>query len=172
MSYLGYTDFSDRTRKDFMDKILYRLDCIYSGWLYGEYYDGDLHSCMMNDPEYTDLNNLFVELNIHFRPDLDVRFYSFSPSFWLDVRGFSDFPTRQTFYHYTPNELKMEVKFKRARTFVMHGPDGEVKHVPCDVWPPVESDCLVSHTSVARPVVDTPRRSTRVKYPRDFYYGY
>jgi hypothetical protein len=24
----------------------------------------------------------------------------------------------------------------------------------------------------ARPVIDTPRRSTRVKYPRDFYYGY
>ena len=144
INYSGYTDFSDRTREAFIDKILYRLDCIFSDWLYGSYYDGDLLSCMMNDPEYTDLNDLFVELHIYFKRDLDVRFYSITPYFWLEARGMTEFPKRKSVD-------------SCARTFSMHGPNGEVERVPC---------------GVARPVIDTPRRSTRVKYPRDFYYGY
>ena len=158
MSHFGYTEFSDRIREAFIDKILYRLDCIYSDWLYGTYYDGDLLSCMMNDPEYTDLNDLFVELNIHFRHDLDARFYSISPFFWLDVRGMTKFPKRKSVDY-------------RARTFSMHGPDGEVQRVPCGVARPVDF-CPIPVALPVESVEHVPRRSTRAKKQREFYYGF
>ena len=128
-NFSAYTEFSDQTRIEFIDKILYRFECIYSNWLYGSYYDADLETCMSEDPEYCDLNNLFVKLHMKFRPDIHYRKWSVTPWHWLEAREMTRFPKRHTV-----------------------------------VTEPLSED--------ARPIIATPRRSTRVKFPREFYYGY
>ena len=156
MKLFGFTDFSKETRTKFRDCIYDRMDTVFMNWVYGEYNDTDLEYVFDEDPETNELCRMFEILYCNFVPG--PSYEHVSKYHWLADRAcLTDFPSRQTFYHYKPNELKMEVKFKRARTFSMHGPDGEVQCVPC---------------GVARPVVDTPRRSTRVKYPREIYYVY
>jgi hypothetical protein len=158
-SILGWTEFPDESRDMFLNRIYDRMDTIFGNWLYGEYDDCDLRCAIESDGDVNHLCYLYDLLHDEFRDDVNERYNMIGVKQWLWCRHeLSNYPTREMRKYY--------------KSFSMHGPDGEVERVPCGVWPPVESNCLVSHTMVARPVVDTPRRSTRVKYPRDFYYGY
>jgi hypothetical protein len=167
MNLFGFTDFSKETRTKFRDCIYDRMDTVYSNWLYGEYDSAtciaDLECVLDDDPEVNEMCVMYGILYRTFKPHRT--FTNVSKFDWLAERaGLDSFPTRETNYYYTPGLIREWGDCSDThRIFSMHGPDGEVQRVR--VARPVAD-------RIARPVVDTPRRSTRVKYPRDFYYGY
>ena len=163
-SFFGYTEFSNETRDKFLNRIYDRMDSVFGNWLYGEYDDCDLRCVIEDDGEVNDLCTLYDFLHDTFRSDVNERYNMIGVKQWLWCRHeLSNYPTRamRTYYQLFESRSESDVESVDSRALV-----------PCGVWPPVEPNCLVSHTMGARPVVDTPRRSTRVKYPREFYYGY
>ena len=156
MSFLGFNDFSDSIRSDFIERIYYRMDTIYSNWLSGEYYDCDLETCVDSDFEVRELQTVWFLLHRHFRSESIDEFGIVNGTNWLaDRLEMDEFPTRVTRV-IVPRDLGYTASgFQYLRS------------MPRDFESVCESD---SDDSVS--VADTPRRSTRVKKQREFYYGF
>jgi hypothetical protein len=154
MSLYGFTEFGNETRDKFRDTIFERMDTVFSNWLYGEYDDCELDYIIENDLEVRSMCSIYESLWATFRVGIN-----YVDKFdWLESRGMSHFPTRASrvvsIDNRTIPRLAPIALFQRARTFSMHGPSGEVEHV---VEPMTER---------------APRRSTRAKKQREFYYGF
>jgi hypothetical protein len=148
----GYTDFDFETRSEIVDKFFARCDTVFSNWLAGEYASYcSLEDAICDDPEARDLKDIHWCLYCHFTGDYDGKYYNYlEASDWLvEHMGMTQWPTRVS---------RVVPQFQSARTFSMHGPSGEVEHVPV--------------VQYARPVAHVARRSTRVKKQREFYYGF
>jgi hypothetical protein len=164
-SIFGYTEFSNETRDKFLGQIYNRMDTIFGNWLYGEYYDCDLRCAIEDDVEVNDLCTLYDFLHDSFRSDVNERYNMIGFQQWLWCRhGLTGNPSRAC-------ESYFKSVDSRARTFSMHGPDGEVQRVPCEVARPVDF-CPIPVALPVELVEHVPRRSTRAKKQREFYYGF
>ena len=152
----GFTNFSMCTRHELNKEIMKAYDVVYSNWLAGEYDPSEaLSEAMLFDKKARDLRDLHYCLWEVFPQDRLYRdYWCPAPKDWLRFQGMTEWPTRV-------------VNFYGARTFSMHGPSGEVERV---------SDLTSMAIPVLEPIrrdsVSVARRSKRVKYARDFYYGY
>jgi len=153
-SILGWTEFSDETRDMFLKRIYDRMDTIFGNWLYGEYEYCDLRCAIESDGDVNHLCYLYDLLHDTFRFDVNKRYNMIGVKQWLWVRHALD--------HYPTREM---------RKYYVHGPDGEVQRVPCEVARPVDF-CPIPVALPVESVEHEPRRSTRVKRQTEFYYGF
>ena len=150
MEFFGFTEFSDKTRLEFCERIFDRMDTIYSNWLYGEYSNPNLEEVIYDDYECNALVHMFEILHYKFRPDLLNWDFEVTPRDWLAERLLmTQFPSRVTRI-YSANDLRLHRYLSRAT---------------------IITDCD-SDSDDSESVADTPRRSTRVKKQREFYYGF
>jgi hypothetical protein len=165
-SILGWTEFPDESRDMFLNRIYDRMDTIFENWLYGEYDDCDLRCAIEVDGDVNHLCYLYDLLHDAFRFDVNERYNMIGVKQWLWCRhGLSQYPTRAMRTYY------VESVDSRARTFSMHGPDGEVQRIPCEVARPMDF-CPIPVALPVESVEHVPRRSTRAKKQREFYYGF
>lgn len=184
-----YSDFSWSTRQEVVKQIYEAYDVVFNEWLAGNYDPLEsLKEAMIYDDKANDLRDVHWTLWNYYpadRSDCD-EYWCPKPDDWLKYNSnMTKWPTRD----YRTGQ------FFGARTFSMHGPSGEVEPIPValPVALPVAIPVLqpIRQTkrrkvdleeltpseefdleSVALPVEPVVRRSKRVKYARDFYYGY
>jgi hypothetical protein len=189
----GYSDFEYDTRSEIVDKLFTRWDTVFQNWLGGEYGNKVwLEDVLTADPEAQDLKDIHWCLYCHFTGDYDGKYYNYvEASDWLlEHSGFSRWPL-------SLKEFKREIMIPTALPVTPEiidalpvGPNMPNLPVALQVTIPVlepirrvkrhnvrdleelsaseESDL----ESVALPVEPVVRRSKRVRYARDFYYGY
>ncbi len=168
-----YSDFSFSTRQEVIKQIYEAYDVVFNEWLAGEYDPLEtLKEAMIYDDKATDLRDVHWTLWNYYPMDR-VHYNEYwcpGPEDWLKYNSnMTQWPTRdyrtgqffgvKTFSVALPVALPVAIPvlepiWQRARTFSMHGPSGEVEHV---VEPMTER---------------APRRSTRAKKQREFYYGF
>ena len=169
----GYSDFEYETRSEIVDKLFARWDTVFQNWLGGEYGKNVwLEDVLTADPEAQDLKDIHWCLYCHFTGDYDGKYYNYlEASDWLlEHSGLRRWPL-------SLREYKRELELLTP----------VICPIPCalpvipvlepikrrkvdleELTPSEESDL----ESVALPVEPVVRRSKRVKYARDFYYGY
>jgi hypothetical protein len=159
-SLFGYTDFQPETRVELAQKIFARMNTVFSNWLAGEYKNPVLKEVLEDDVEVNNLQDLYWCLWCHFNGNCSgLGYYCPDAHDWLaEEMEMTQWPTRVT-------RVTMP-DFQRARTFSMHGPNGEVIHVNTVPKPHSSRALFIDN------VEQVSRRSTRAKKQREFYYGF
>lgn len=195
----GYTNFTMCTRHKLNQEIMKAYDDVYSNWLAGEYDAREpLNECMLYDKKARDLTDLHYCLWQVFPKDRLYRdYWCPSPKDWLSKQGMTEWPTRvtrefqgaRTFLtpvvcpipgalpvdtvpdRHNPRYWVPILAQIRAQSIPVLEPMRQTKRRKVDLEelsPSEEFDL----EPVALPVEPVVRRSKRVKYARDFYYGY
>jgi hypothetical protein len=186
----GYSDFEYETRSEIVDKLFTRWDTVFQNWLGGEYGNKVwLEDVLTADPEAQDLKDIHWCLYCHFTGDYDGKYYNYvEASDWLlEHSGLRRWPL-------SLREFKREIMIPSALPEIIDalpvGPNMPNLPVALQVAIPVLEpirrvkrhnvrdleELSASEESdlepVALPVEPVVRCSKRVKYARDFYYGY
>jgi hypothetical protein len=173
-----YNDFSYSTRQEIVNQIYEAYDDVFEEWLAGKYDPRQtLKEAMYYDDKATDLRDVHWTLWNYYPTDR-VHYNEYwcpGPEDWLKYNTHMT-EWRKYMTHMTQWPTCDDRRFLVARPFSMHGPSGEVERVnyltpvvcPIPVALPVggvdsDSEITVEHV---------PRRSTRAKKQRQFYYGY
>jgi hypothetical protein len=178
----GYSDFEYDTRSEIVGKLFTRWDTVFQNWLGGEYGKSVwLEDVLTADPEAQDLKDIHWCLYCHFTGDYDGKYYNWvEASDWLlEHSGLRKWPLSLREYKrelelFIPNALPVTPEIIDALPV---GPN--MPNLPIPVLEPIRrvklhnvcdlEELSASEESDLEPVI---RRSKRVKYARDFYYGY